>query len=416
MNNVNNIKNFLRNLTNDQIIKFNDFENSINDYDTIASTIIINTVILVKNQEKNILNAIDSIYSISDKIWIYDTGSTDQTIPLIKNKYNNDKTIITEVEWIEDYSFMRNLAIEQIPNNEWTFFIDSDEILETKINKNELKSLLYCFEKAYPDKDLVLTVLQRAEGNDTLGAPQRIFKKSKTLKFYGFVHEELRSDIIEELSSQLIIFNSGTTQSEIEKFNKSERYNTLLLKNIKLEPSNFKWLVLLDPVFGIKNFPQYKYKYNNLFNKITKEFEKKQQLSNDIFLIKLFLNKILIEIINCDLKEAQNVAKLGVNYFLENSQFVYLNRYIEFLLIQNQFTQLLSDIKSDTQTIKKNLETNIERNVYFDNKNFEELVIKLLIKLEKYEIAKHYFQTNNLTHDSILLSDVNLFKNLKSQE
>ena len=85
----------------------------------------VNVIILVKNQEKLIKKAIDSVLSIADNIYVFDTGSTDGTKKVVASY--PEKVHLSEKEWVEDYSYMRNYAMKNITEGEWIFIIESDE-------------------------------------------------------------------------------------------------------------------------------------------------------------------------------------------------------------------------------------------------------------------------------------------------
>ena len=53
----------------------------------------INSVTLVKNQEAHISQSIESSKIIADKIFIFDTGSTDGTVKVIEKEQKVDKRI-----------------------------------------------------------------------------------------------------------------------------------------------------------------------------------------------------------------------------------------------------------------------------------------------------------------------------------
>jgi len=80
-------------------------------------------IILTYNEEKNILDCIDSFAGITSKILVVDSFSTDQTISLITErniKYLQHK--------FENYSKQRNWSQENNPfQTEWVFHIDAGE-------------------------------------------------------------------------------------------------------------------------------------------------------------------------------------------------------------------------------------------------------------------------------------------------
>ena len=60
----------------------------------------ITTVILTKNEEKNIVGAIENAKLVSEKVLIVDSGSTDKTVELAKQ--NGAKVVFRA--WDNDFS------------------------------------------------------------------------------------------------------------------------------------------------------------------------------------------------------------------------------------------------------------------------------------------------------------------------
>lgn len=118
----------------------------------------ISGLVIVKNEEFNIKNCIDSIKDIVDEIIIVDTGSSDKTKEVIDSikildhsqmvpssvEMMNGKTIIGElmpknisnriikyhkIPWKQDFSEVRNFGIIQCQYN-WILMLDGDETLE----------------------------------------------------------------------------------------------------------------------------------------------------------------------------------------------------------------------------------------------------------------------------------------------
>ena len=93
----------------------------------------ISVVILTYNEEKNIEECLKSLNGIAENIFIVDSGSTDDTINIVK-KYT-DK-IYTNT--FENYSQQRNWAFDNLPiNTEWIMNLDADHRVTEEL-KNEL--------------------------------------------------------------------------------------------------------------------------------------------------------------------------------------------------------------------------------------------------------------------------------------
>lgn len=86
---------------------------------------------IVHNEENFIWFAIMSVIDYVDKILIYDTGSNDNTIEIIKELkgLHNDKIIFKKVGKVDDREFtkMRQAMLEE-SNCDWLLILDGDEI------------------------------------------------------------------------------------------------------------------------------------------------------------------------------------------------------------------------------------------------------------------------------------------------
>ncbi len=205
-------------------------------------------LIMVKNQERRILQTLESIVNICDQIIMVDTGSSDNTVAIVESNYNS--VLIKHVDWKEDYAAMRNKCLTFVPNDTWVLFVDSDEIFSKEYNSEEIKSFLYEVDKRFPNQDKICTVKQMQPDRPTYVRPERFVKKTETLYYFGYVHEEPRTKRTEKLvkiDTDLELMNNGLTKGEYAKFNKQQRYAMLLKKNIALEPDNPRWTSLISP-------------------------------------------------------------------------------------------------------------------------------------------------------------------------
>lgn len=100
----------------------------------------LSVVILTLNEEKHIERCIKSLLPITDKIFIIDSGSTDNTVKIAENL--GAKVILNT--WIS-YAFQFNFGIKNSPfNTKWLMRMDADEYilpeLASEINENLSKT------------------------------------------------------------------------------------------------------------------------------------------------------------------------------------------------------------------------------------------------------------------------------------
>jgi glycosyltransferase involved in cell wall biosynthesis len=85
---------------------------------------MISIVILTKNEEKNILDCLETVLW-ADEIIIVDDNSDDRTVEIVEaQKRKNLKVLRHSLE--DDFAKQRNFALEHA-THEWVLFIDADE-------------------------------------------------------------------------------------------------------------------------------------------------------------------------------------------------------------------------------------------------------------------------------------------------
>lgn len=127
---------------------------------------------IVKNEERWIWYALMSVIDSVDRILIYDTGSTDNTIKIIKT-INNSKIELSEIGNVgaKQFTKLRNNQLKET-KTDWIMILDGDEIW----NKETLKKMI--------DK------IKNAEDN-TLAAFVHYFEFVKDIYHYYMGHEQI---------------------------------------------------------------------------------------------------------------------------------------------------------------------------------------------------------------------------------
>lgn len=89
---------------------------------------------LVKNEERFVWYAINSVLSYVDKLMVWDTGSTDRTVQIIKT-IKSAKISFFQFGPVDEYSYtiVRQQMLEQTPSDfTWLMILDGDEIWPNK--------------------------------------------------------------------------------------------------------------------------------------------------------------------------------------------------------------------------------------------------------------------------------------------
>jgi glycosyltransferase involved in cell wall biosynthesis len=188
---------------------------------------------IVKNESKIITRLFDSVISIIDSYCICDTGSTDNTIEIIKN-YFDKKNIIGKIitEPFINFAHNRNFALNACTGiSDYILLLDADMIL---IINNFDKNILNTANK--------FSILQ---GTDKFYYQNtRILKNDGLSKYVGVTHEYIESPHNNILipKNNLFINDVGDGGSKINKF---ERDILLLKQGIIDEPLNNRYYFYL---------------------------------------------------------------------------------------------------------------------------------------------------------------------------
>jgi len=196
----------------------------------------LSVCMIVKNEENNITDCLESVKNVADEIIIVDTGSTDKTKEVVA-KYT-DK--IFDFQWIDDFSAARNFSVSKA-TSDWILWLDADDVLETP---EEVIPLLkesfnvYNFNIAY--------------GNDVF-YQARLFKNFMNIKFHGVVHEYPSFAGMPCKEESDVIVRHKTDKYSTE--DRSQRNYRILSKEFEKDPNNTRTIFYLAN--ALKELGQY---------------------------------------------------------------------------------------------------------------------------------------------------------------
>jgi tetratricopeptide (TPR) repeat protein len=191
-----------------------------------SPTLCLNMI--VKNESKIITRLFDSVVSIIDCYCICDTGSTDNTVELIKTYFEN-KNIQGKIvsEPFKNFAYNRNFALKSaVGMSDYVLLMDADMILEIKnFNKENLKNFDSCY------------ILQG--NNDFYYQNMRIVKNNGLFSYVGVTHEYIstpsNNKLLHITKDHLFITDYGDGGCKNDKFVRDIK---LLTDGIIDEPNN----------------------------------------------------------------------------------------------------------------------------------------------------------------------------------
>lgn len=221
---------------------------------------LLSVAMIVKDEENEIAECLDNALQFADEIWVVDTGSSDRTVEIAKEK----GVKVTSIEWEDDFSKARNKSLE-LCTGKWIFVLDADERV-SRDDGNKLRTL------AEQDESKVYRIWTKNYVNTTnrsdfiwkeiedewnkgykgwyLSAKVRLFPNDERIRFTGCVHETvaesaLQSGIEIENLSNIIVHHYPERKSEERLKEKKEKYLLLGLKKVMEHPNEPRYLAEL---------------------------------------------------------------------------------------------------------------------------------------------------------------------------
>lgn len=198
----------------------------------------VSLCMIVKNEEKNIRQCLDSVCCLVDEIIVVDTGSTDATSSIC-SEYG---ARIIPFTWCDDFAAARNIGIEA-SSCDWILCMDADENLRLNAN-GTLQALL---EKQ--NFAVFRIPMIHYYGPEPCGEERsyrstgiRLFRNTPSFRFTGRIHEHLLLGNMDQdigFLPDICIRHFGYMDAYLAK--KSGRNLYLLLEENKLRP-NDPWI------------------------------------------------------------------------------------------------------------------------------------------------------------------------------
>ncbi len=211
---------------------------------------------IVKDEEKNIRQALNWGKGIVCEQIVVDTGSTDKTVEIAEAMGAK----VFHFPWEHDFSAAKNFAIEQAKGN-WIAFLDADEYFSDE-DVRKILPMLKRVEKnsthpARPHVIRTLLVNLDDSGNRiNTGVQYRIFRNIPKLRYRSRIHEYLDLTDGSQLFSwdameTLAVFHTGYARAVCIEKKKEERNIFMIRKELEKDPENsMMWSYLGDSLLA----------------------------------------------------------------------------------------------------------------------------------------------------------------------
>ena len=144
---------------------------------------------IVKNEEINLAALLEQVAPVLEEIWIVDTGSTDDTLNIVREfqaKYQNIH--LDHFDWADDFAAARNYAFSKA-TQEWVLWLDGDDRLE---NVDVFKRFK---EEALPEASVDVWLFPYIYSRYPNGEPRLVLSRERLLRrrlgrrWVGAIHE-----------------------------------------------------------------------------------------------------------------------------------------------------------------------------------------------------------------------------------
>lgn len=214
----------------------------------------ISQCMIVKNEEKNISQALSWGKHIMWEQIVVDTGSVDRTVELAENMGAK----VFHYKWTDDFAAAKNFAIAQA-KGDWIAFLDADEyILQEEAEK------IPAFLESIQDSGCLAFITPWVNINDGgnaffHGVQMRFFRNWPGLRYAGRIHENLALDGKEldmgrilDTNNAFSIYHTGYSLSNAGDGNKARRNRRLIELELEKYPGDSRLMGYLGDCYRIE--------------------------------------------------------------------------------------------------------------------------------------------------------------------
>jgi len=324
-----------------------------------GSPVRLSQCMIVKNEEKNIEQALSWAKDIAFEQIVVDTGSTDRTVEIAEKMGAK----IYHFKWQNDFSAAKNHAIEQATGN-WIAFLDADEYFSPEDAKKLFSRLKEIENNKHKYINTIVIKTPIYQLNDdgeisSIDEQTRIFRNNEKTRYFGRIHEELL--IYGEVTdyNDISVIHTGYAETVYRENNKIQRNEKILREELALKPNDIKIKGYLADTLQSKMVLE---NYSNTediaeVDVLFKEVAESIDSVPDILKIKAY-KYLLSKILNNPEKydECRELCSKAYNEYPDNLDFCYF--YAGMLNIKSEYENAWKILKK----AEKLSDTNVKNN------------------------------------------------------
>jgi len=184
---------------------------------------------IVKDEESNLADCLNSVRDVVDQMIIVDTGSTDRTVEIAR-EYGAE---VHNFTWCDDFSAARNESIKHAACD-WILWMDADE----RLSESTIQNLRECLKVSIRPLCFKVTVRSIQEADSYHDSDSyRLFSNHAGIYFEGRIHEQITTSAREvgakEKNAGFLLMHYGYNLDNDVMQDKIERNRILLERIIK---------------------------------------------------------------------------------------------------------------------------------------------------------------------------------------
>jgi hypothetical protein len=201
---------------------------------------------IVRDEAELLPRFLEHAQGLWDELVVVDTGSRDQTIPLLQQAGAR----IVERPWTGDFAAARNAGLE-LARGRWILFLDADEMISPELVA-QIKALV-----ADPQAGAATLQMRNLlpRGNHRQSGLLRLFRNDPHIRFRHRIHEEVGTAVqafLGRTGLQLrhlpgTVLHLGYVRERAQAKNKQQRDSELLWRSVGEDANDFySWFKLLE--------------------------------------------------------------------------------------------------------------------------------------------------------------------------
>jgi len=205
-------------------------------------TIGIGLVMIVKDEEKRLHVTLESVLGTVSKMFIYDTGSTDKTVEIVRDfsKKHNIPLVLKQGEFV-NFSESRNISIDMAEKDsdiEFMLLMDNNDELK---NGKELVRILNHASSTTIDGFMVCQEWLHSLSTRDRYFNTRVIRRGRGWRYMGSVHEWIKPGTpdlkVGKLPDTIRLFQDRKHDAE-KSMRRYSKDRELLLNDININPKD----------------------------------------------------------------------------------------------------------------------------------------------------------------------------------